>query len=322
MLADEIAYQCFLQYLGDRQWAAVRKYAGDKGIRIIGDMPIFVAHQSADVWANPHLFQLNDQQAPEVVAGVPPDYFSVTGQLWGNPLYRWREMAADDYSWWRKRFTRLLSLVDVIRLDHFRGFEACWEVPAGAETAETGRWGEGPGKNFFRVLERYLGPLPVIAEDLGIITPPVTAMRQEFGYSGMRVLQFSFPEGGSGQPRPLGIAPDTVVYTGTHDNDTTRGWYLTRKKNGDTVWIDKYLGITAETDAEDVAWRMIELAYQSRAAIAIIPFQDVLNLDTQARMNTPGTVGGNWSWRFLPQGLQPEVAEKLAAMAVKYRRGQ
>ena len=321
-LATEIAYHFFLEYIFSRQWAALRQYATDKKIRIIGDMPIFVAHQSADVWANRHLFQLNEQGFQTVFAGVPPDYFSKTGQLWGNPLYAWPQMAADDYSWWRQRFTRLLALVDLIRVDHFRGFEACWAVDATAETAQEGQWLKGPGKDFFCVLERFLGSLPVIAEDLGVITAPVTELRQALNYRGMKVLQFAFPEGCQDEAVPLGIEPDTVVYTGTHDNDTTRGWYSKRTKAGDTASIDKYLGITTISDGEEVVWRLIELAYQSRAAIVMIPLQDVLDLDSWARMNTPGTVGENWSWRYRPEVLQPTLGAKLAALAVKYRRGQ
>jgi 4-alpha-glucanotransferase len=319
---SEIDYHCFLQYMFSRQWQALRQYAGERGIKIIGDLPIFVAHHGADVWAHRRLFKLDSRGNPEVVAGVPPDYFSATGQLWGNPLYRWRAMAKDDFRWWRQRLSRLLALVDMVRIDHFRGFEGCWEVPAEAETAENGRWVKGPGHHFFKCVEHYLGHLPVIAEDLGVITPAVTAMRQSLGYAGMKVLQFAFDEDGSGRPQPLDCDRDLVVYTGTHDNDTTLGWYRQRAAAGDTASVDKYLGIVDRNGADSVARRLVELAYQCKAGTAVIPLQDILELGSAARMNTPGTVGGNWEWRCEPGALTPELSAVLAALAVKYCRGQ
>ena len=321
LLASEIDYHCFLQYMFCRQWQALRQYARDKGVKIIGDLPIFVAHHSADVWVHHRLFKLDGRGNPKAVAGVPPDYFSTTGQLWGNPVYCWREMAKDNFRWWRERLSSLLALVDIIRIDHFRGFEGCWEVPADAATAENGRWVKGPGKHFFECIERYLSRLPVIAEDLGVITPDVTALRQSFGYPGMKVLQFAFAQDGNGRPEPLGCSRDMVVYTGTHDNDTTMGWYRQLAATGDTAAIDKYLGMVARNDADGVARRLVELAYQCKAGIAVIPLQDILELGSEARMNTPGTVGGNWEWRCEPGALTPELAADLAALAAKHWRG-
>lgn len=320
LLAGEIDYQCFLQYIFHRQWQALRCYAAEKQVRIIADLPIFVAHYSADVWAHRKLFKLDEEGNPTAVAGVPPDYFSATGQLWGNPLYRWREMSRDDYRWWRERLTSLLSLADLIRVDHFRGFEGYWEVPAGEETAEKGRWARGPGSHLFAALERHLGHLPLIAEDLGVITPAVTALRKKFGYPGMKVLEFAFRQDAAGRPEPLDCGRDTVVYTGTHDNDTTAGWYQELGANMDCV--DQYLAITSAADAAEASWRLTELAYQCKSQAAVIPLQDLLGLGTEARMNTPGTVGGgNWLWRCSPGLLTSELAARLAALAVKHRRG-
>jgi len=322
LLVEEISYHVFLQYIFRGQWTVLREYAVGKGIKIIGDMPIFVAHHSADVWAHSQLFQLDRQGRPTVVAGVPPDYFSETGQLWGNPLYRWQEMAKDDYCWWRERFTVLLSLVDMVRVDHFRGFEGYWQIPASAETAEKGRWVKGPGKRFFAVLKRYFGQLPVIAEDLGVITPEVTALRRQFDYPGMKVLHFAFNMASSGQPEPLECGPDTVVYTGTHDNDTTLGWYRELALAGGTAAVDRYLGLKTGDDDREVPWRLTALAYNCQAGTAIIPLQDVLGLGPAARMNTPGTVGGNWEWRCADGRLTADLAEKLAVLAAKYHRGK
>lgn len=316
LLAGEIGYHAFLQHVFHRQWQAIRRYANGKGLGLVGDLPIFVAHASSDVWANRRLFQLDAAGQPLAVAGVPPDYFSKTGQLWGNPLYAWDEMAKDDYRWWRERFGNLLALVDVIRVDHFRGFAGYWAVPAGAETAESGQWCPGPGGHFFATLERQLGKLPLIAEDLGIITPDVIELRKSFGYPGMRVLQFAFGCDGSGDPLPLACEPDTVVYPGTHDNDTAWGWYkeLAAVREG-TACADRYLG------GGDIAWRLIELAYQCRSALAVIPLQDILGLDSSARMNTPAIVGGNWEWRCRPGQLTDFLAERLAVLAASRRRG-
>ncbi len=317
LLAAEIDYHIFLQYIFRRQWEVLRHYAHERGVRIIGDLPIFVAHSSSDVWANRRLFRLDAAGSPAAVAGVPPDYFSATGQLWGNPLYDWRAMAKDDYRWWRDRFANLLALVDVVRIDHFRGFAACWTVPAGAATAQQGRWVKGPGYALFAALERQLGKLPVIAEDLGTITPDVVALRRRYGFPGMKVLQFSFTCDGQGDPQPLGCGPDTVVYTGTHDNDTASGWYeeLVAAGADERACVDRYLG------GGDAAWRLVELAYSCRSALAVAPLQDILGLDGAARMNRPGTVGGNWEWRCPSGYREGDLAVRLAALAARHRRG-
>jgi 4-alpha-glucanotransferase len=321
LLASEIDYHYFQQYIFYRQWQALRQYAGARGVKIIGDLPIFVAHHSADVWAHRRLFKLDDRGNPEAVAGVPPDYFSETGQLWGNPVYCWQEMARDHFRWWRERLINLLAMVDIIRIDHFRGFEGCWEVAPDATTAANGCWVNGPGRRFFECMEHYFPHLPVIAEDLGVITPAVTALRQDFGYPGMKVLQFAFNQDGHGRPEALGCSRDTVVYTGTHDNDTTMGWYRQRTAAGDTIAIDKYLDMGGLDGGGSVARRLLELAYQCKAGIAMIPLQDILELGSETRMNTPGTVDGNWEWRCEPGALTPQLAADLAALAAKHRRG-
>ena len=316
LLATEVDYHAFLQYTFRRQWTALREYARERGVRVIGDLPIFVAHASCDVWANRHLFRLDAAGSPVDVAGVPPDYFSATGQLWGNPLYDWRAMARDGYRWWRARLAALLALVDVVRVDHFRGFAACWAVPAGAATAASGRWVKGPGSALFAALGRQLGKLPLIAEDLGTITPDVVALRKKFAFPGMKVLQFAVACDDRGAPLPLGCAPDTVVYTGTHDNDTARGWYreLAVADPAAAACAGRYLG------TGDPAWRLVELAYRCRSALAIVPLQDLLGLDGAARMNRPGTVGGNWQWRA-PAGYRAgDLATRLAALAAAHRR--
>jgi 4-alpha-glucanotransferase len=295
-LADEIDRYCFQQFLVRRQWLRLREYAHRKGVRLIGDLPIFVAADSVDVWSHPELFLLDDGGRPKVVAGVPPDYFSKTGQLWGNPHYDWKAHRRTRYAWWIRRVRHMLAVVDVVRIDHFRGFVAAWHVPAGASTAEKGRWVRGSGEELFRRIRRSVGTLPLIAEDLGMITPAVLALRDKLRLPGMRVLQFAF----DGNPRnpflPERYVANTVVYTGTHDNDTTRGWYekLPEKRKA-ILW--RYLKRPAG-NAEDAAWELIRLAFSSKAGLAIVPLQDVLNLGSEARMNTPAIVEGNWRWRF------------------------
>jgi 4-alpha-glucanotransferase/glycosidase len=301
-LAEEIERHRRQQYTFFAQWRALKDYANSKGIKIIGDLPIFVAADSADVWANPHLFRLDETGRPLAVAGVPPDYFSATGQLWGNPLYDWDAMAADDYRWWRERLSHALRYADAVRIDHFRGFEAFWAVPAGEETAERGEWVAGPGAAFFAAVEKHLGRLPVIAEDLGVITPAVESLRDKFALPGMKILQFAL-EGGEW---PDG-EDNAVVYTGTHDNDTALGWHRARSGDGEA--------------GGEAGWRLIESAYAAPACLAIIPLQDILGLGGEARMNTPGTVGGgNWSWRYDEGDITTENAHKLAALAAKYGR--
>jgi len=283
----------------DREWQRLRAYAGERGIRVFGDMPIYVADRGADHVAHPRLFQEG------VVAGVPPDLFAKTGQLWGNPLYDWRAMRADRYRWWIERFRRAFDLVDLTRVDHFRGFVAYWAVPAEDETAVDGQWRRGPGAALFHAVERELGPLPVVAEDLGVITEPVLRLRRELGFPGMVVLQFAI----GGDPRnphlPANHEEQSVVYTGTHDNDTTRGWWQSLGDE-DRAWT--------ELDPDDPAWSLIGVAWGSRAALAIAPLQDVLDLGSEARMNLPGTEDGNWRWRYDPAALTDEQADRLRAL--------
>jgi 4-alpha-glucanotransferase len=306
-LRDDVERHEFVQWLFDRQWSAVHAHAAARGVRVIGDVPIFVAHDSADVWANRHRFELDGEGNPTVVSGVPPDYFSETGQRWGNPLYRWEVMARDGYRWWVERFRRTLALVDVARVDHFRGFESYWEIPAGEETAIHGTWKPGPGRRLFDVLERELGPVPLIAEDLGLITPEVEALRDALGLPGMRVLQFAFGEGDEENPHDPAKHPENAVaYTGTHDNDTAAGWAASvgaRERAG----LERALG----PSEGDLHWRMIDATFRSRAAVAIVPFQDVLGLGSDARMNTPGSARGNWAWRVAPGAATPELAARL-----------
>ncbi len=309
-LSDEIAYHSLLQFLFERQWQRLHVYAQSNGIQIIGDLPIFVGHDSADVWGHQELFQLDAQGQPTVVAGVPPDYFSPTGQRWGNPLYRWERMAEDGYGWWLARLRRVLSLVDEVRIDHFRGFVAYWEVPAAEPTAIHGRWVPGPGRAFFDAVRAALGDLPIIAEDLGLITQDVTALRQELGLPGMTVLQFAFGGPATNPHLPFNHERNSVVYTGTHDNDTSVGWYAglgEREAHRARV----YTG----TDGSDMHWHLIRLAMTSVSDLAIYPLQDVLGLDSGARMNFPGRAQNNWTWRYTPDALDPALAAALSELA-------
>ncbi len=312
--AATIAFQEFLQFLFFHQWSHLKAYANQQGIAIIGDAPIFVAYDSADVWANRDLFFLDASGNPTVVAGVPPDYFSATGQRWGNPLYRWREMAQDGYRWWVERMRAVFAQVDVLRLDHFRGFAAYWEVPAEEETAIKGRWVRGPGAALFTRLEAALGSLPIIAEDLGLITPDVHALRDQFDFPGMKVLQFAFdtPEN---PYLPHNHVPNCVVYTGTHDNNTSVGWFqgLTEEER---ERVRAYLG----RDGADIAWDLLRLALMSVADLVVIPFQDVLRLGAEARMNTPGLLGQNWAWRFRAEALNDGLASGLRFLTAVYDR--
>lgn len=316
-LAEEISYHKFLQYVFAKQWGEVRSYARLNGIQIIGDMPIFVAHDSADVWAHQDLFHLNSDGSPQVVAGVPPDYFSETGQLWGNPLYRWEAMAKDDYAWWAERFRVMLGSVDIVRLDHFRGFEAYWEVPGKEKTAINGEWVKGPNHAFFNAMKTALGHLPFIAEDLGVITPPVETLRDDFGFPGMKVLQFAFDDTSANSFLPHKHTQSAVVYTGTHDNQTTVSWFKSRSPEVQRFVLD-YLG---STDAAYIHWQMIRLAMSSVASIVLAPMQDILGLsDEVGRMNTPGKAEGNWSWRFKDSEISTEIAHSLKHWTRLYER--
>jgi 4-alpha-glucanotransferase len=314
-LRPAIERHTYAQYLFFQQWAALRAYANKRGVRIIGDVPIFAAHDSADCWANRKFFALGHDGEPTFVAGVPPDYFSATGQLWGNPVYRWDIHEAEGFSWWIDRLRMALSLVDVLRLDHFRGFAGYWAIPADAPTAVTGRWEPGPGAALFLAVQRALGALPFIAEDLGVITPDVVALRDEFGFPGMKVLQFAFGGDARNPDLPHSYTPHTVVYTGTHDNDTTAGWFGAAAPNERKHALD-YL----HSDGKDIVWDLIRLAYAAVAETAIIPLQDLLGLGSEARMNLPGSLGGNWDWRYQESALTEDVRDRLLDMAVLYGR--
>lgn len=310
-LRNEVDYQCFLQFLFHRQWQRVRRYANDANITLIGDVPIFMGHDSADVWSHQELFLLDEHGMPRVQAGVPPDYFSATGQLWGNPHYDWEVMRRDGYTWWTARLRRVLSQIDLVRIDHFRGFAGYWEVPAGEETAINGRWIKGPGSDIFHVLEHELGGLPIIAEDLGLITPDVIALRDELGLPGMRVLQFAFDSDAGNVHLPHNWSANCLAYTGTHDNDTTLGWYATRDPE-----VQHRARVYTGTDGTDMHLTLIRLLSTSVADTAIFPLQDALGLGSEARLNRPGNPQGNWTWRYRQEMLRPELADALRELAI------
>ena len=313
--ARAITFWQFCQWCFFRQWGRLREYARGRGIRIVGDTPIFVAYQSADVWVRPELFELDHDGRPRVVAGVPPDYFSATGQRWGNPLYRWDAHREEGYAWWTERVRRTFELVDIVRIDHFRGFADYWEIPAGEPTAVVGRWMPGPGAALFQAIEAALGALPIIAEDLGLITPDVDAMRRRFGLPGMRVLQFAFGGGNDNSYLPHNHDHNTVVYGGTHDNDTSIGWWA-RASEAERAHACDYL----RTDGHDIAWDLIRAACASVADTAIHLLQDVLELDGDSRMNLPGKESGYWEWRFAWEQVRPEHAARLKHLAALYGR--
>ena len=325
-LRDRVEAHKFAQFLFFKQWLALKEYCRQRRVRIIGDIPIFVAYDSADVWANPRLFKLDDTGAPRVVAGVPPDYFSATGQLWGNPIYDWERLRAEGFRWWVERVRWTLQMVDVVRLDHFRGFAACWEVPGGDKTAERGQWVAAPGRELFETLTRELGELPIIAEDLGVITPDVIELRDRFGFPGMRILQFAFGGDSRNQDLPHNYVPNVVVYTGTHDNDTTVGWFNSKAGTGSTRTAEqierernfclKYLN----TDGREIHWDFIRAVFASVANTAIVPLQDVLGLGSEARMNLPASTQGNWQWRYEKGALTHRHAERLRELAELYGR--
>lgn len=313
-LATSVFTHKFLQFLFFRQWAAIKRYANERDIRMIGDIPIFVAYDSADVWSHPDLFFLDEHGQPTVVAGVPPDMFTETGQLWGNPLYRWDVLARQAYAWWIERFRAAFAQVDIVRLDHFIGFTRYWEVPAGEPTAMNGHWVPGPGAALFHAVERALGKLPIIAEDLGVVTPAVEALRDQFEFPGMKTVQFAFT--GPDNPfLPHNYTPNYVVYTGTHDNDTSLGWFKSAPPE-ERSFAQRYLA----RSGEDFAWDLIRTAMGSVADTVVIPLQDVLNLDSAARMNFPGRPSGNWSWRFTPDMLTEAHRDRLREMVELYGR--
>jgi len=326
-LNSQIEAHKFSQFLFFRQWSALRSYCHEHGIKIIGDFPIFVAHDSADVWKNPEQFKLDADGRPLVVAGVPPDYFSATGQLWGNPLYNWERMQADGFQWWIERVRATLEMVDIARVDHFRGFAGCWEIPAGDKTAEHGKWVNTPGRELFNSIRQALGELPIIAEDLGVITPDVNALRDEFGFPGMRVLQFGF----GGDPEtsvdlPHNYVRNVVAYTGTHDNDTAAGWFNSVPGEGSlrtAAQIDEQREFCLQylnTTGEEIHWDFIRAVWASVADRTIAPLQDVLGLGTEARMNLPNSNEGNWTWRFQPGVLTNDLALRLREFNRLYGR--
>lgn len=316
LLQDEISYQKFLQFEFFDEWFAVKDYANSHNISIIGDIPIFVAFDSADVWANPHLFELDSDYFPSSVAGVPPDYFSATGQLWGNPLYNWQSNKNSDYDWWIKRIKNTFECVDILRIDHFRAFESYWAIKFGEKTAVNGKWCKGPGKKFFDCVEKKLGKLPIIAEDLGIITKEVINLRDACGFPGMKVLQFAFDDGDENDHLPHNFETSNIVaYTGTHDNDTVVGWYEKAPEN----YKDKFRRYM-NVSGNDPAWELIRLLYSSVAAFAIVPVQDLMGLNSKARMNFPGVASGNWQFRFTKEMLSSQIQDKLIYLCDLFQR--
>ena len=314
-LEDEISYQCFLQWLFFRQWSELKLYANEHGILLIGDIPIFVAADSADVWANPGLFQLDKDGFPKVVAGVPPDYFSATGQLWGNPLYDWKQHKKNGYAWWMQRIEDQLSLSDIVRIDHFRGLESYWEIPADSETAINGKWVPGPGADFFETIQARFGEdLPIIAEDLGIITDEVRALRDRFNLPGMKILQFAFQDEDSDY-LPYNHPYNCVCYTGTHDNDTTTGWYAAAPEYARDK-VRRYMN----TDASQVSWDFIRTCFGSVARYAIVPVQDLLCQGSEYRMNIPGVAHGNWAYRLKKGILNDDISARLRDITRLYGR--
>jgi 4-alpha-glucanotransferase len=321
-LVEAIAIQKYLQWQFFRQWTHLKAYANQRGIQIVGDIPIFVAPDSADAWAHPDLFYMDDQGQLTVVAGVPPDYFSATGQLWGNPLYRWDVMDSTGYAWWIARFRAMLTLVDIIRVDHFRAFYNYWEIPAGEPTAINGQWMLGPGPGLFEAVQQSLGDVPIVAEDLGYFEPEakagMEAIMQRFDLPGMKVLQFAFMS----DPTDLFLphnwqTPDLVVYPGTHDNDTTVGWWESSSTPAERAYVLRYVG---KPDGSDIAWDLLRVAWASIAKLAIATAQDLLSLGTWARMNLPGRPGGNWQWRYLPGALDQRVQARLLELTTVFGR--
>jgi 4-alpha-glucanotransferase len=325
-LNNEVECQKFWQYLFYCQWGDLRRYCREHQVRIMGDIPIYVSQESADVWAHPRQFLLNDSRKPQAVSGVPPDYFSETGQLWGNPIYNWSEMERSGFDWWVNRFSGTFKLYDALRVDHFRGFEAFWQVPATEKTAVNGEWVKAPGEKLFEAVQSKLGQLEIIAENLGVITPEVESLREKFGYPGMAILQFAFGiEGNAATYRPHNLERNVVLYTGTHDNDTIMGWW--NSEGGDSTrteedirrekeFTQEYLG----PNDEPMNWNMLRALYSSVARVAVAPMQDILGLGSESRMNRPGVGAGNWRWRMLPDAFTSEYQKKLHGFSYLYDR--
>jgi len=321
-LAEAIVIQKYLQWQFFRQWTNLKAYANQRGIQIVGDIPIFVAPDSADAWAHPDLFYMDDQGQLTVVAGVPPDYFSATGQLWGNPLYRWDAMARTSYAWWIDRFRAMLTMVDIVRVDHFRAFYNYWEIPAGEPTAINGRWVLGPGPDLFKAVQQSLGDAPIVAEDLGYFEPEakagMEAIMQRFDLPGMKVLQFAFMGDASDLFLPHNWeTPDLVVYPGTHDNDTAVGWWENSSMPAERAYVLRYVD---KPDGSDIAWDLMRVAWASIAKLALVAAQDLLSLSTWARMNLPGRPGGNWQWRYLPGALDQRIQARLLELTIVFGR--
>ena len=309
--AEALAIEKAIQFAFDEQWLHLHTYCRKRGIQLMGDVAIFVSFDSADVWTHPELFELHEDHTPRLVAGVPPDYFSETGQRWGNPLYRWDVLEEQGFSWWVERMSRANELFDIIRLDHFRGFEAFWAIPGEDETAVGGKWVKAPGHELFKTLESKLGALPFVAEDLGVITPEVDGLRTAFGLPGMRILQFGFGDRGAHSYLPHHFEPNTVVYTGTHDNDTTLGWWQTGATAEERAAVELYL----HPGSDGPVWALIRAAAGSVADLCLFPVQDILEIGTEGRMNVPSAATGNWSWRCEQRALTSDVAKKLRAIA-------
>ena len=315
---EDILFYEFLQYLFDKQWKALKKYANESGIKIVGDVPIYVALDSADLWANPELFQLDEKNMATAVAGCPPDAFSATGQLWGNPLYRWENHKDTGYAWWIRRMEHCFDLYDMVRIDHFRGFEAYYSIPAGAPNAMKGKWVKGPGLDLFDAMEKALGKKEVIAEDLGLLTPEVLKLVKDSGYPGMKVFQFAFYENSDSEYLPHNHVENCVIYTGTHDNQTTLSWYVDLSKK-DRDFLKEYTGITSRKNVCSV---MIQYAMMSVAETCMIPMQDYLELDDHARMNEPGSMQGNWKWRMKKDvtAQYEQLASRIKKLVNRYGR--
>ena len=313
---NEIEFWKFVQFKFYQQWAAFRNYVNGLGIQIMGDMPIYVAMDSADTWANSEVFWLDEDKQPVCVAGCPPDYFSETGQLWGNPLYDWDYLRDTDYKWWFARIKSAANLFDIVRIDHFRAFDSYYAIPFPAENAIGGEWLEGPGIEFFEKMKKAIGEFPIVAEDLGTLTPGVVQLLKDSGYPGMKVLEFAFDSGEENDYLPANYTENSVVYSGTHDNDTIMGWFSTAKES-DIEFAKSYCKLTEE---EGYNWGIIRTAYESVSKYAIIQMQDILGLGSEARMNTPSTLGGNWVWRIKSDALTDELAAKLKNLAVTYNR--
>jgi len=315
-LIEEVGFQKFIQWLFFKQWMQLKRYANERGVDIMGDIPIYVSCDSADLWSSPEYFDVDENLIPKHVAGVPPDYFSQTGQMWGNPVYNWKAMQADDFAWWRRRIWSTFQMYNSFRIDHFRGFSQFWAIPAGDKTAVNGVWVDAPGLELFQSIERHLGKMPIIAEDLGLITPDVENLRDSFGFPGMKILQFAFDSSENNIYLPHTFNKNCVVYTGTHDNNTTLGWYYDASKQD----LQKSINYM-DCEGKSFVRSMIRQAFSSVADTAVIPMQDLLELGAHARMNIPGTIADNWQWKMVSGQMDDCLAQDMAAMNTLFGRG-